>query len=326
MQFSVKIASRSDGMADMSVSKTDELTLMRVRLPPSAPPYQSKVGIMRIGLHISIAGKIYDSLERARALGCNTMQIFSRNPRGWQVSGLEPNDIERFRKLKTKFDINPVVVHIPYLINLASPEENLYRKSIDAYIEDVGRADSLGAEYFVTHLGSHVGSGEAGGINRFVAALNEIIIKAKPKTRMLLENTAGSGSNIGYKFEHIKAMIDGLANAKNIGVCLDTAHTFEAGYDIRTKSGLDSTLKVFDRLIGLELIKVVHFNDSLSEFGSRVDRHQHIGKGNIGPEAMARIINHPKLKDAAFIMETPKESEKDDKRNMTAAKRMYKGK
>ena len=281
---------------------------------------------MRIGLHVSIAGKIYESLERAHALGCNTMQIFSRNPRGWQVSKLERRDVEEFRSLKLKYDIKPVVVHIPYIINLSTPKASLYKMSIDSYIEDIARADSLGAEYFVTHLGSHVGSGEDSGIERFSDGLNEVISKAKPNTTILLENTAGSGSLIGYKFEHLKRIMSNLKDTKKVGVCLDTAHTFESGYDIKTKKGLEDTLKEFDRALGLGLIKVVHFNDSLSKFGSHVDRHQHIGKGEIGLEAMGRIINHPGLKDAAFIMETPKESDKDDKRNIAAAKKMVAGK
>ena len=253
------------------------------------------------------------------------MQIFSRNPRGWQSSKLEPSDVVEFKRLKKALGVSPVVVHIPYLINLATPDAALYRKSIDAYIDDVKRADSLGAEYFVTHLGSHVGTGEEGGITRFADAINEIVKIAKPKTTILLENTAGSGSIIGYRFEHIKGIIDRLDKPKDIGVCLDTAHTFEAGYDIRTKSGLAATLKSFDHLIGLERIKVIHFNDSLSAFGSHVDRHQHIGKGDIGLEALGRIINHSKLKNAAFIMETPKNTDKDDKVNMAVVKRIYKG-
>src|SRR3989338_9004675 len=144
----------------------------------------------RMGVHVSIAGKIWESLERARVLGCNTMQIFSRNPRGWQAAELSSADIENFRRLKKEYDIAPVVVHIPYIINLASPDDGLYKKSIIAYIEDVARADELGVEYFVTHLGSHVGSGEDKGIERFAFALDQIIRKDKPKTTILLENTA----------------------------------------------------------------------------------------------------------------------------------------
>jgi len=276
----------------------------------------------RIGVHVSIAGKIWESLERARALGCNTMQIFSRNPRGWQAAEFDPSDIENFKKLKIDYDIAPVAVHIPYIINLATPVDGLYKKSIVAYIEDIARADILGAEYVVTHLGSHVGTGEDKGIRRFSEALNQIINKTKPKTMILLENTAGSGSCIGYRFEHLKRIIDELDRPERAGVCLDTAHTFESGYDIKTKAGLEKTLRKFDKLIGLDKIKVVHFNDSLSELGSRVDRHQHIGKGNIGLAAMKRIINHPRLKNVAFIMETPKETDADDRRNIKTVKRL----
>lgn len=279
---------------------------------------------MRIGLHVSIAGNIYESLERANAVGCNAMQIFSRNPRGWQVAPLDPEDVRKFNELRIALDIDPVVVHIPYIINLATPDKGLYKKSIEAYIEDIDRTDQLGAKYFVTHLGSHVGTGEEGGIARFAEALDEIMERAKPKTIILLENTAGSGSMIGYKFEHIKAILDSLKYRNKVGVCLDTAHTFEAGYDIRSAGGFKKTFAKLDDLIGLEHVKVIHFNDSLSDSGSRVDRHQHLGKGAIGREALSRVINHPKLKNAAFIMETPKDSDKDDKMNMLTAKRMCK--
>ncbi|MFA5085564.1 MAG: deoxyribonuclease IV [Candidatus Omnitrophota bacterium] len=278
----------------------------------------------RIGVHVSIAGKIWESLERAKALGCNAMQIFSRNPRSWQATEFESSDIENFRKLKIDYDIAPVVVHIPYIINLATPVDGLYKRSIIAYMEDIARADVLGAEYVVTHLGSHVGTGEDNGIIRFSEALNHIINKTKPGTMILLENTAGSGSCIGYRFEHIERMIGKLDHPERIGVCLDTAHTFESGYDVKSKAGFENTLKKIDKLIGLDKIKVVHFNDSLSEFGSRVDRHQHIGKGNIGLSAMKRIINAPKLRSAAFILETPKDSDRDDKRNLAIVKRMIK--
>lgn len=278
--------------------------------------------ILRIGVHVSIAGNIWESLERAKSLGCDTMQIFSRNPRGWQTSALKPEDVGKFRSLKEDYDIRPVAVHIPYIINLSTPDDVLYERSIKAYIDDVRRADTLGAECFVTHLGSHVGSGEDRGIKRFASALSRIIKTARPKTTILLENTAGSGDSIGSGFAHLKRIIDSLEDAGNIGVCLDTAHTFEAGYDIRTKAGLDSTLKELDDAVGLDRVKVVHFNDSLSPFGSHVDRHQHLGKGKIGLAALSRVINHPKLKNAAFIMETPKESEKDDRRNLAAARKM----
>jgi len=276
----------------------------------------------RIGCHVSITGNIWESLQRAKALGCNAMQIFSRNPRSWQATEINHADADMFRKLKEQYDIAPVAAHIPYIINLASPDDGLYKKSMVAYIEDLSRTDLLGIEYLVTHLGSHVGSGEDNGIKKFSQALDQILKKARPKTMVLLENTAGSGSWIGYKFEHIKRIISGLSQPENVGVCLDTAHTFESGYDIKTKQGLEKTLKEFDRLVGTSRIKVVHFNDSMSELGSNVDRHQHIGKGNIGQAAMKRIINHPKLRHAAFILETPKESDADDRRNLRTVKRL----
>lgn len=279
---------------------------------------------MRIGVHVSIAGHIYESLERAKALGCDTMQIFSRNPRGWQAAKLEPGDVDKFRELKAEYGIGPVVVHIPYLINLASPDDALYSKSTNAYIDDVKRADALGAEFFVTHLGSHVGSGLENGIRRFSKALDTIIKTARPKTRILLENTAGSGDSIGSKFEHIKKIMDGLDDPSQVAVCLDTAHTFEAGYDIKSEKGFKKTFKEFDDILGLDLIKVVHFNDSLSGFGSHADRHEHLGKGEIGLAGLSRVINHPKLKNAAFIMETPKDSDKDDLRNIAIARKMVK--
>lgn len=279
---------------------------------------------MRIGVHVSIAGKIYEALERAKALGCDAIQIFSRNPRGWQAQSFDKSDLSKFKELKAKYDIAPVAVHIPYIINLATPDDVLYRRSIAAYIDDVKRADLLGAEYFVTHLGSHRGAGEENGIKRFSKALTEILKRSKPKTTILLENTAGSGDSIGYKFEHIRSILDLTGNPSNIGVCLDTAHAFEAGYDIKTKTGFENTFRQFDKLIGLGRIKVVHFNDSLSPSSSHVDRHQHLGKGEIGLQALGRVINHPGLKDAAFIMETPKESDRDDKRNIAIARKMVK--
>ncbi len=279
---------------------------------------------MRIGVHVSIAGKIYESLERARALGCNTMQIFSRNPRSWQASRLDRADVEEFKRLKVKYDVRPVAVHIPYIINLATPDDRLYKKSISAYIEDIERVDLLGVEYFVTHLGSHVGSGEDEGIVRFSKALARIVKRTRPKAMILLENTAGSGSCIGYRFEHLRRIIDDVDCQDKIGVCFDTAHAFESGYDIKTKAGFENAMKEFNKIVGLKLIKVVHFNDSLSPFNSHVDRHQHIGKGKIGLEALGRVINCKYLKDAAFIMETPKNTERDDRMNLAAAKRMRK--
>lgn len=277
---------------------------------------------MKLGVHVSIAGHIYEAVDRAAQLGCNAFQIFSRNPRGWETTDLDPKDAEEFKKRRMINGISPVVVHIPYLINLCSPEDGLWKKSLDAYIEDIRRADMLGADYFVTHLGSPKGNGVEYGVTRFSKGMNDAIAKARPKLMILLENTAGSGDSLGSKFEHLKAIMDNVKG--KMGICLDTAHAFEAGYNDSTEAGLDAMMKEIDRAVGAEKIKVVHFNDSKSEFDSHYDRHWHIGKGNIGAQGMRRIITHPKLKDCAFILETPKQTDKDDKMNLAAVRKMRK--
>lgn len=277
---------------------------------------------MKLGVHVSIAGHIYEAADRAAQLGCNTFQIFSRNPRGWETTDLDPEDAEEFKRRCRDNRISPVVVHIPYLINLCSPEDSLWKKSLDAYIEDIKRADMLGADYFITHLGSPKGNGVEYGIARFSKGMNEAIAGAKPKLMILLENTAGSGDSLGSKFEHLKAIMDNVKG--KLGVCLDTAHAFEAGYNDSSEAGLNSMMKEVDEIIGAEKIKVVHFNDSKSDLDSHYDRHWHIGKGNIGTQGMKRIVNHPKLKDCAFILETPKETDKDDKMNLAAVRKMRK--
>jgi len=280
---------------------------------------------MRLGVHVSIAGSIYEALDRAKALGCNTMQIFSRNPRLWKAKPITTHDIIEFRTRRKKTGIYPVVVHMPYLINLASPQESLYRRSIESYIEDIRQADLLGAEYLVTHMGSHRGKGEVRGLNRLASALNKIEKTAKPRLTILLEITAGSGDWLGYKFEHVRIVLNKLRHKEKFGVCFDTAHAFEAGYDIRTNAGLSRTIKEFDRIIGLKYLKIIHLNDSKTVFGSGSDRHWHIGKGKIGIEALKRIVNHPRLKRLPFILETPKKTEKDDRMNLLKVKRIYRG-
>jgi deoxyribonuclease-4 len=278
---------------------------------------------MLLGVQVSTAGKIYESLERARRLGCNTMQIFSRNPQMWRDDFLEPRDIEEFSRRQNKFKIKPLFIHIPYLINLASPNPRLYEASIDAYIEDILEAHTLKANYIVTHMGSHKDTSEEAGIKRLVEALNIIIEKTKNiSVGILLENTAGSGSWLGYKFIHQQEIIQGIKQKGRIGLCFDTAHAYLAGYDIATKEGLENTLDEIDKLVSLSLIKLIHLNDAKGKLGSRHDRHDHIGKGSIGLRGIQRIINHPRLKNLPFILETPKDSENADKINLATVKRL----
>lgn len=280
---------------------------------------------MLLGLQVSTEGRIYNALERAHALGCNTMQIFSRNPQRWRESHLEPADIREFNRLQEKFRIKPLFVHIPYLINLASPNPGLYESSIEAYIEDITEAAAINTDYIVTHMGSHKETSEEAGLERLTAALKRILDKtAHLDVGILLENTAGSGSWLGYDFSHQKKVMQGLGpgQRERLGLCLDTAHAFLAGYDLATREGLEATLNQIDKLVGLSRIKLVHLNDAKGALGSHHDRHDHIGKGSIGLEGMKNIINHPRLKDVPFILETPKQTSQDDAVNLATVKRL----
>jgi len=281
---------------------------------------------MLLGVHVSVEGKIYEAVEVAHQLGCGTMQIFLRNPQRWRKDFLVPEDMDEFIRRRDKFGIKPLFIHIPYLINLASPEPGLYEDSIEAYIEDILEAFVLRADYIVTHMGSHKETSEEAGIKRLIDALNIILEKTKgAEVGILLENTSGSGSWLGYKFSHQKKIIQGIKQKERVGLCLDTAHAFLAGYNIAEKEGLEAMLKEIDEQVGIKLIKLIHLNDAKGELGSKHDRHDHIGKGSIGLEGMKRIINHPKLKNIPLILETPKKTETDDMMNLTLVRKLYKG-
>lgn len=276
---------------------------------------------MLLGVQVSTAGKIYEALDRAHELGCNTMQIFSRNPQRWRDSALAAEDIAEFNLRQERFKVRPLFIHIPYLINLASPNPRLYNASIAAYIEDILEAQSLHTDYIVTHMGSHKETSERAGLKRLTRALNNILDSTKATSvGILLENTAGSGSWLGYKFSHQKEVIQGLNNSERVGLCLDTAHAYLAGYDIATKEGLDKMLAEIDKSVGLSRIKLIHLNDAKDKLSSHRDRHEHIGKGFIGLEGLRRIINHPQLEDVPLILETPKKSVEDDKMNLATVK------
>jgi deoxyribonuclease-4 len=272
---------------------------------------------MRLGVHVSAAGMIYQAFERAAELGCNTMQIFARSPQQWRQARLDPAEVKEFALRKETLDINPIFIHIPYLINLASPVPGLYKASLKAYIEDIMEAEALKADYIVTHMGSHKDTSEESGIRRITRALNLIIQRTKKsRVGILLENTSGSGSWLGYKFSHHREIIRGLEDKQRVGLCLDTAHAFLAGYDISSRAGLEALLDEIGSLVGLEKLKLVHFNDARGKLGSHFDRHDHIGKGSIGMEGMKRIINHPLLRGCAFILETPKDEPQADRKNL----------
>ena len=281
---------------------------------------------MILGVHVSGASKIYQSLDIAHSLGCDTMQIFSRSPARWRnQEQLDEKDIKEFNLRRKKFKINPVFIHISYLINLASPDMRLYNGSIKAYIEDMREAEKLNADYIVTHMGSHKETSEDAGIKRLVDALNMILEQTQvSKVGILLENTSGSGSWLGYRFYHQHKILNGLKEKSRVGLCLDTAHAFLAGYDLSTKNGLEKMLDEIQEQVGIKLIKLIHLNDAAGELGCHHDRHAHIGKGYIGLSGMKRIINHPKLKNIPMILETPKSTPDSDKENLALVRKIGK--
>ena len=278
---------------------------------------------MRIGVHVSVAGHIYEAIDRAKALGVTTMQIFPRDPRQWRKARLSLEDIEEFRKRRTESNIAPVFMHVPYLINLASPFAVLYRDSVKAYIEYIKEAEALGVEYIVTHMGSHKKSGEDLGIKRITSALNMILKRTKKSpVKLLLENTSGSGSWLGYCFEHSRRIIDGLEQKQRVGICLDTCHAYAAGYDLASEDGYKETMRQLDTIVGFERLKLIHLNDTKDILSSHRDRHEHIGKGKIGLAGFRRLLHDRRLKDVAFILETPKDSESADKQNLAVVKKL----
>jgi deoxyribonuclease IV len=280
---------------------------------------------VRLGFHVSISGGFSLAVRRAYELGCTCMQIFSRNPRGWTVKPLDEDDIAEFKKLREQWDIGPVFVHTNYLINLASQRPDLYEKSIEQFVVDIERTERLGAEYVVTHLGSASGQGPEWMIERVSEALNMAFKLHSPKAVILLENTAAEKGDIGYSLEQVQEVIARLNDARNIGICYDTCHGFAAGYDIRTRKDVDALAKTIEGTVGLKRLQGMHLNDCLKDFGSHVDRHWHIGEGKIGLDAFKVLLNHPAFKDVPKIMETPKETEEDDPRNMKTVRSLIRG-
>jgi deoxyribonuclease-4 len=280
---------------------------------------------MNLGVHVSGAGKIYETLERAHALGCTTMQIFSHSPQQWQGKPLDEADVREFISRRLRLKINPVFIHISYLINLASPDKRLYAGSIAAYIRDMREAKRLKADYIVTHMGSHRDTSEEEGIKRLINALNRILDETSgSNVKILLENTAGSGSWLGYKFKHQQRIIAGIKDKSRVSLCLDTAHAYLAGYDLSSADGLGSMLNEIKKLLGLKLIRLIHLNDARGSLASHNDRHDHIGKGHIGMEGMRRIINHPSLKNIPMILETPKDTSLSDAENLKTVRKLAK--
>jgi len=292
--------------------------------PPKRPP---KLTSRRIGIHTSSAGGVENAAERAYRLGCNTLQIFSSSPRQWKPYELGRPQCEQMQRLRDKYDLKPLVIHTNYLINLASITEAFLQKSIEAFRGEIERALALCAEYLVLHPGSFRGADREKGLLQTAAAIaasaRGLDLK-KAGLTILIENTAGAEFSLGGSFEQVAEVIDHLRNHVPVAACIDTCHVHVSGYDIVSEGGFRETLNKLDATIGLKNIPVWHCNDAKAARGSKLDRHQHIGKGTIGPEPFRRLLNHPRLKHAAFIAETPIDEPGDDRRNVETLKKLVK--
>lgn len=270
------------------------------------------------GTHASASGGVDKALQRAADVGATSCQIFSKNERQWKAKPLDPAVVERFHAERARIGIEQMVVHDSYLINLASPKDDIHEKSMAAFQDELERCDTLAIRYLVTHPGAHTGSGVDEGIRRFGESLNRLFDQLpQNKAITCLETTAGQGTALGRSFEEIAAIIDLVEDKERVGVCFDTCHAFAAGYDIRTVDGVTSVFDEFDRIIGIDKLKVLHLNDSKQPFGSNKDRHEHIGEGLIGLEAFRGIVNDPRLAGLPAILETEKDDAgENDRRNL----------
>ena len=271
---------------------------------------------MRFGFHISIAGGFSKIVERADARDCETIQFFSRNPRGWKYSPLNKREVETFRSSIQSSHLSPIFLHMPYLPNIASLGSKFYKRSIRSIGTDLQRAEQLGTQYLIIHIGHRLEASEDQAIEAVSQGIDQAFTKVKNGVILLLENTAGQGTEIGYTFDQIKRIIEGVSDHERMGVCLDTAHSFEAGYDLSNKDGIESTLEAFDQTVGLKRLHLLHLNDSKTPMGSRKDRHWHIGEGYIGREGFRCLVNHPLLTHLPGIMETPRKDTVEDLKNM----------
>jgi deoxyribonuclease-4 len=278
---------------------------------------------LRLGVHVSIAGDISYAIDRALALGCNSFQIFARNPCQFRKKNLDQKTISNFRNKRKAANIDTVAVHAPYTLNLGSQKDYLRSSSIKEFIEDIKEADALGADCIVLHSGSFRGEKEQ-GLMRIVKAMRTIIKRTEgTKVKILLENMAGRGSALGDDLEHFSFIFERLSPSDRVGLCFDTAHAWAAGYNIRTATGLNQCLEKIEQGFGVKRIKLIHLNDTLHQRGSGKDKHFHLGQGQIGQQGFLNIIQHPQLSGVPLILETPKETKQDDINNLKIVKKLY---
>ncbi|MEQ8211107.1 MAG: deoxyribonuclease IV [Lacipirellulaceae bacterium] len=264
-----------------------------------------------LGAHMSIAGGYYKAVDAAKAAGCDCVQVFTKNNNQWRAKPITEKEVERFQEALAVHGITNPIAHNSYLINLGSPKDDLWKKSIDSMVVEVQRADQLGIPYVVAHPGSYTTSSEVEGLKRIAEGLNEVHKQTrKAKTKILLETTAGQGTNLGCRFEHLATILEKVRYPDRLGICWDTCHVFAAGYPTSTEKEYKSTMRQFNKLVGVKLIRAFHFNDSLKPFGSRVDRHAGIGRGEMGLEPFRFLLNDRRFRKIPMCLETPKGEEK----------------
>lgn len=273
---------------------------------------------MKLGAHESIAGGVDQAFVRAQEVGCDALQVFVKSNRQWKARPLMDEEVERFHQRRAETQIEPVVAHASYLLNLASPDDDLWARSRDTLLLELERCERLGITGLVLHPGSHTGAGEEAGLERIAQALGEVHTRTPGfKCRILLETMAGQGTDLGYRFEHLAWLLANTPQGKRLGTCIDTCHVFAAGYELRTPEGYVETMQQYDRIVGLDTLGALHLNDSQADLGSRKDRHAHIGEGFLGLEAFRLVVNDPRLQHLAGLLETPKGDDlQEDRENL----------
>ncbi len=276
---------------------------------------------------MSISGGIHLSLERGKSIGCNAVQLFVKSSNQWKAKPIDEEDLRLFRENMKGFRQDFIMAHTSYLINIASPEPELLKKSADALQTEVERSEALGIPWVVLHPGSHRGAGEEAGIRSIAESINQIFRNTKGyRSAILLENTSGQGNTIGRSFEQIASIIDLIKDKSRVGVCFDTCHAFAAGYDLSTKRKYNEVFRDFDRVLGLGNLKAFHLNDSVGPLGSRKDRHAGIGRGEIGIEPFRFLVNDKRFMDIPMVLETPKGPDlKEDVENLAILRGLRKG-
>jgi len=302
-----------------------EKDILKLIAAPENPPAK---GARRIGIHTSTAGGVPNAVERAWRLGCNCLQVFSSSPRQWKAANIAPEQSDATEVLRAKYDIAPLVVHANYLINVAGANEEFYRKSIDAFRGEIERALALGAEYLVLHPGSYRGLSREEGLARAAAAIAASakgLDLAGGELTILIENTAGAEFSLGSGFGQVAELIERLRAHIPVAACIDTCHSYVSGYDLASEDGYEATMQKLDATVGFKNIPVWHCNDAKAALGSKLDRHEHVGKGTMGIAAFRRLLNDARTKDAAFIAETPIDEPLDDLHNVNTLRGLVAG-